>query len=217
MNEFTREYTIIDLDTGHEIYTSSSKLHLNDINSYMKYALDINSLSNVYYNITRRCNLNCIYCYSEHNKEYISLEDNDVVLKNLKQLNTRAVTLIGGEPFCHPNFYELLESVEKQDFVKEICIVTNGTLINEEHLELFMDPRLFLQISLDGIDEDTNAPTRGKGVYAKVIKNIELLQNNNIQFKVMKVITRQNIDDSIKYFDFYSKMGISTVFLWLNK
>jgi sulfatase maturation enzyme AslB (radical SAM superfamily) len=48
-----------------------------------------------YYNITFRCNLNCIYCYAYHGNDYVSSDDNRHILKQLKQLGVNELVLIG--------------------------------------------------------------------------------------------------------------------------
>lgn len=216
-NDFNRKYRIHDVQTGKLLKESTNVLDINSIDEYMEYVLSIDELSNVYYNITKRCNLKCVYCYSEHSKEYVSIEDNEIILDKLEKLNARSITLIGGEPFCHPAFYELLQRIKEKKFLREICIITNGTLIEKDRLSIFKDPRIYLQISLDGVDEETNAPTRGANVFNRVMKNIEYLQQENIAFKLMKVVTRENINTSCSYYDFYKAQDIETGFFMVKQ
>lgn len=219
VNDFTREIKkIIDSNNNViDINNESNAIHLQNLDMYKAYLNKINYFSNVYYNITKRCNLKCIYCYFEHNPSFVSIDDNEVILDNLEKLNVRSITLIGGEPFCHPYFTKILTSIFSRDFVNEVCIVTNGTLINSDNITYLKDPRVYLQISLDGIDEKTNSLTRGANVFDKVMSNITLLQKENIRFKVMKVITRQNIDNSVDYYDFYKGHGIDCGFFMVKK
>lgn len=216
-NDFDRNYIIYDKSSRSIKMASNAVIELNTKKKYLEYVLANVQYNNVYYNITKRCNLNCSYCYSIHNKDCVSLDQNNVILTQLKNLKVSSVTLIGGEPFCHPNFYDILDTIKQQIFVKEICIVTNGTLIDEDKLDLFRDSRIYLQISLDGVDEETNAPTRGKNVFDCVYKNIKMLKKEGIRFKVMKVMTRENIDQSISFYDFYRKQDIEVGFFMVKQ
>ncbi|SHO47422.1 radical SAM/SPASM domain-containing protein [Anaerocolumna xylanovorans] len=217
LNDFTRDYKVINKENRHLLKQSINTIEINDINSYIEYAKKINSFNNVYYNITKRCNLKCSYCYSEHNESYVSLDQNKIILNKLGELNTKTITLIGGEPFCHPYFYDLLESIKKKESISEICIVTNGTLIDNKRIEAFKDKRIFMQISLDGINEETNALTRGIGTFEKVANNFAILKENKIKFKIMKVITRENIDFSQEFYSYYKKHGIETGFFMVKQ
>lgn len=217
LDDFNRRYKIISMENNQVLEESPEKHWFRDMDCYMEYVLDINYFSNVYYNITKRCNLKCIYCYSEHSSEYITLEQNENILNKLEKMNVHSITLIGGEPFCHPDFYTLLERVKSRKWIEEICIVTNGTLIEKTKLDCFQDKRIYLQISVDGIDEESNALTRGTGVYKKVFENLQILKNCGIPFKVMKVITRENVDNSKLYYEYYKKMGMEAGFFMVKK
>lgn len=213
IDNYSRDYKIMDSSNNICLKESDAVLSIKSDDEYYQYASQIDHMSNVYYNITKRCNLRCSYCYSNNGDAYVSAEDNITILNKLEELNTKTATLIGGEPLCHPFINDIISEVLQRDF-EEICIVTNGTQIQSLRRNVLMDKRLFLQISLDGYDEMTNAPTRGKGTFRIVEDNIDYLANNNIQFRVMKVITRDNIDDSLNYFKyFYSKGTIPGFFM----
>ena len=215
-NSFTREYSVYD-DDGNCLVTSEAKLKLPDEESYLRYAHRIDYLSVVYFNITKRCNYNCSYCYSSHMNTTMSLDDCDVFLDKLEQLNMKSMALIGGEPFCHPQFHELLKKCLDRGTIDDISIITNGSLINKDYIDLYKDSRITMQVSIDGIDEESNAPTRGKGHFAPVFENVKYLNENGANVIVKKVITRDNISESVKYYDFYKSNGIDAGFFMIKK
>ncbi len=215
-NFFTREYSVYD-DYGNCIASSEPKIVLKDVDSYLNYARRIDYLSVVYFNITKRCNYNCSYCYSVHENSTMSLEDAKLFLDKLDKLNMRSIAFIGGEPFCHPEFHELLKLCLARENMDDISIITNGSLINKEYIDLYKDPRVTMQVSIDGINESTNAPTRGKGHFEPVFENVKYLSENGARVLVKKVITRDNIEDSVEYYDFYKKNGIDAGFFMIKK
>ena len=163
MDSFTRDCFIINKDNSIEDlnkHIKSQKNYCSDLNKYLKYVNNIDWINTAYYNITYKCNLNCTYCYSNKDKECVSLKTNKKILQELINLNCKSLVLIGGEPFCHRNFYKILKESLKLRF-KEITIVTNGTILSEQLLKILSNERISLQISLDGYSEETNAPTRG--------------------------------------------------------
>ena len=83
--------------------------------------------------ITRRCNMNCSYCYI---KEYFdrgySFIDPDI--KQLFRLidkissKTFGLVILGGEPLIRRDLYQLLRYAREKD-IPSIRVSTNGTLI----------------------------------------------------------------------------------------
>lgn len=214
-NDFTRHYTIFD--KGKRVVSSHSEFELSDVNSYWEYIQSIDSLSVVYYNLTKRCNFNCTYCYSAHDTSTVSMENHRIILEKLKLLNTKSITLIGGEPFCHPQFHKILESCIQSNYFDEIYVVTNGSLINESMMHLYCNRLVTMQVSIDGIDELTNAKTRGEGHFELVFNNIKKLRENGAKVIVMKVITRNNIEDSKDFYTFYKNHHLSAGFFMVKQ
>lgn len=215
-DNFTRHYKVINQNED-IVFSSGSEILLPDIYRYYEYASAIDYLSVVYYNLTKRCNFNCTYCYSIHDNLTVSMEDNHVILKKLKELNTKAITLIGGEPFCHPNFHSILESCIECNFFDEIYVVTNGSLIDDSKMNLYRNNRVVFQVSIDGIDEYTNAKTRGKNHFEVVYNNIKKLVKNDVNVVVMKVLTHDNIEDSKEFYSFYKKQNINVGFFMVKQ
>lgn len=216
VDSFSREYEMTDRCRGTVVEKSNSYIQIRDVDEYMSFVNNINYISNVYYNITKICNLRCSYCYSNNGSSFVSIEENRTILDKLQKLNTRSITLIGGEPLCHPYINEVLAEILSRDF-EEICIVTNGTRVQLIDVNYLKDPRVYLQISLDGYNEETNAPTRGKNTFEKVINNIDYLIKNNVTLRVMKVVTRSNIETSIDFFEYFYKKGIIPGFFMVKQ
>ena len=60
-------------------------------------------IKKVCWNITSRCNKNCIFCF-KFNKKDISLEKNKKILQKLKKLGVEKITWSGGEPYMYAEF-----------------------------------------------------------------------------------------------------------------
>jgi len=81
-------------------------------------------------------------------------------------------------------------------------VYTNGTLMSEENLKrLKQAANMTLVISVEGYEEQTDK-RRGKGVYQKILKNIDRIKKYGIPFGVSVTVTKENIDILMQN-DFY--------------
>lgn len=73
------------------------------------------------------CNLNCSYCdtrYSCENQECNDLQIREI-LANVREYGCKRVTITGGEPTIHTDFYVLVNTLYREGYL--VNIETNGT------------------------------------------------------------------------------------------
>jgi sulfatase maturation enzyme AslB (radical SAM superfamily) len=113
--------------------------------------------------ITHECNLNCVYCYQNHDVSKMSFETAkaciDWIFSHIPS-NTEGmeIDLIGGEPL---NEFPLLKNIVEYTRLKyttddyEFTLLTNGTLLNDQMKMWFNDnkDKVVLGLSLDGSKE----------------------------------------------------------------
>jgi sulfatase maturation enzyme AslB (radical SAM superfamily) len=145
-----------------------------------------------------RCNLRCPMCMLWGDvgwvKESPERHDSDLdwsvvekVLDYEHHVNSSFI-LSGGEPLMYAHFGRLLRELHRRRKFAIIC--TNGLLLDRFTEEIDGNPYPTFLISLDG-HEVTNDALRGRGVYRRVIANLERLQGLErppflaIQFTVM--------------------------------
>ncbi len=110
----------------------------------------------VVWNITRRCNLRCIHCYSDSTAQHypgeLTLQESIDVLDDLADFGVPAVLFSGGEPMIHPNFFDLAGYAVSRGL--RVTISTNGTRIDRDAAARLKDLGVtYVGISLDGIGE----------------------------------------------------------------
>lgn len=82
----------------------------------------------VYVEITNVCNLNCRFCHgTKRQKEFISLNNFEVLLEKLKGYTKYLYFHVMGEPLLHPFINELIDKASKEGFL--INLTTNGYYI----------------------------------------------------------------------------------------
>jgi Fe-coproporphyrin III synthase len=183
----------------------------------------------VVWNITRRCNLKCIHCYSDSDaREYpgeLSLEQCRGVVDDLAQFGVPGVLLSGGEPLIHPHFFDLASYARAQGL--RLTLSTNGTLIDRAAAHRLKDTGFaYVGISLDGIGathdhfrgrqgafEKTVAAFRHcKAVGQKVGLRLTLSAHNIADLdRILDLIEAEDIDRVCFYHLVYSGRGSNVV------
>ncbi len=82
----------------------------------------------IYIEISDYCNLKCSFCTSNRkNQNMLTIEQFKDILTKIKGFTKEIYFHVLGEPLIHPNIIEFINLANK-DF--EVCITTNGRLIN---------------------------------------------------------------------------------------
>ena len=146
--------------------------------------------------ITSKCNLHCAGCYSRCNHattdaEPVSQLTSEEWLKifdEADELGISFILLAGGEPMLRRDIIEA--AGKKQNIL--FPIFTNGTFIDEKYFALFDKCRNLVPImSIEGSKEITDK-RRGKGIYDKLIANMEEFRKRRLIFGASVTVTTQN-------------------------
>lgn len=156
---------------------------------------------------TERCNLKCDGCWAGNYEQAASMDRElfSSILDQARDLGIYFITISGGEPFMYPPLLDILE--EKNDMVFQIY--TNGTFIDENVVQrLAKMGNVFPAISVEGFEERTDA-RRGKGIFKKVTRNMDLLKEAKVPFGFSVTVTKENVDEvsGEEFVDFMDKKG----------
>ena len=160
--------------------------------------------------VTDKCNLRCRYCmpmdgvrFLHHdevlrNEEFIRL--NEIFIK----MGIKKIRFTGGEPFIRKGFFDIISGTAKIDPNVELCITTNGTLLDEHIADLKKYNVKKLNISLDTMSQERFTSLAGVDNFDAVIDNIErALSADFFDIKINGVLmksTLSEIDDFLHYF-----------------
>ena len=84
-------------------------------------------LNQAVYELTLRCNLNCKHCGSNAGnprEQELSLSESMQLIDDLNELGTTMITLNGGEPFLHSNWFQIGKRIV--DYGIRLAFITNG-------------------------------------------------------------------------------------------
>jgi MoaA/NifB/PqqE/SkfB family radical SAM enzyme len=175
------------------------------------------------WHITNHCNLRCRHCYQSDFSTQADLDWNglkavaDNILAVLKKWGKLAIiNVTGGEPFLKPELFPLLEYLDKQAQVKELAVITNGTLVDKNTVAKLKTLKKLdeVKISLEGAGEELNDAIRGKGSFKQAIHAIQLLKaGKNIETTVMFTLLRKNLADALRILDLAEAQGANGVIL----
>ncbi len=151
--------------------------------------------------LTNRCNLKCVYCGRNEDKDNLCLKgelsaDEWInIFKDAINVGLKKVNMTGGEIFCRSDILEIIERTIELGI--DVSIETNGTIITEEqikYLSKFKDS-ITVSISLDGINKETNDSTRGKGSFEKSFRTINIIKDYGIPLRIITVLSKNNYDE----------------------
>ena len=147
--------------------------------------------------LTYACNLDCVHCLSSSGRRdprELSTAEAIALVDELRELGVFYVNIGGGEPMIRRDFFTIIEHATTNGV--GVKFSTNGTFIDEAAAKRIasMD-YLDVQISIDGLDPDTNDAVRGAGTHETAIRAARRLADAGMRdFKLSIVVTRHNVD-----------------------
>ena len=151
--------------------------------------------------LTNRCNLKCVYCGRNENKDNfcsrleLTTDEWIDIFKDAKTVGLKKVNMTGGEIFCRKDVLEIIERTIGLGL--DVSIETNGTIITEEQIKYLskLKKHLSMSISLDGIKKETNDLTRGNGSFDRTFKTINTIRKYRIPLRIITVLSKNNYDE----------------------
>lgn len=171
-----------------------------------------NVLENLILNISHECNMRCKYCFADHGhfqskaalmSKKIAKDSIDYWFGHLDKSRKRtSITFFGGEPLLNKEVFlyslEYIESLlEGTGVIPTYAITTNGTLINDELIQIFLKYRMQPDISVDGgmYVQNKNRPLRtGNGSYNMVVESAKKLRNYYDRLVAKITLIHEDVD-----------------------
>lgn len=152
--------------------------------------------------ITSHCTLNCRYCCAllpydknrRHSSKKEILEDIRCLLRVVQKIGS--VHILGGEALLHPDLPDIIENLIKIDRVKEIHLITNGSLLpSAELLNVLRNPKVSVEIS-----DYINVQNRCNEVFQCFKKesiqvSFRILSWQNLHFSLSKKRTEKQLKE----------------------
>jgi len=204
-----------DMELHQKLLLSFEKLY--DLNFFYNITLPVieqsKTLDSVYFNLTKYCNLNCIYCYANAGNIAIkAIKDQPLgfwirTIDQLSDLNKNAtINFTGGEPTLYKNFWDVVEYAKKKGFT--LLLITNGINIKKEDVGRYLDNFSSIEISIDSIREKVNSLTRGKDSLFHAKSFIDKLIEKGMKPTIMVVVSKYNREYIYEIYENYKSSAI---------
>ncbi len=166
------------------------------------------------WNLTNRCNLSCLHCYSKstlESKDALSLDDILSTLPLLAKSGIKFIIFSGGEPLTRSDIFDITAKCKELGIVTYLS--TNGLYIKKNNVEKIAASFDYIGISIDG-SENTHDAFRGlKGSYKLSIEAIRLLLQHSDRIGIRFTLTDKTKQDLPFIFELAETMNIPKVYI----
>jgi len=149
----------------------------------------------VEWQITGKCNLNCIHCATawRQPQKDLSTADATALVHELLDSNIKSITLSGGEPLLRDD-WELLVSIFRENGVS-VQIMSNGQNLGETEARKMqcLDVN-FVWLSLDGTESAHNTIRQHPRAFERVMHAAAQLERMGVPFGFMTTLLAVNHD-----------------------
>lgn len=173
----------------------------------------------VAWEITRKCNLNCVHCRAGSERGpypgELSTAKCFEILEEIRDVGEPIVILTGGEPLLREDVFDLAQ--KGTELGLRMVMATNGTLLRPDIVERMMDTGIKrVSISIDGADEKQHDEFRKvPGAFRRALEGIRLLKAGGLEFQVNTTVTRHNIRNMEKILDLSVSLGAAAHHIFL--
>ena len=170
----------------------------------------------VIWNLIRRCNLNCIHCYSlsadvDFPGELSSQQIYDV-MDDLRAFGVPVLILSGGEPLLRPDIFEISKRAKDKGFYTGLS--SNGALIDEPIADRIAEIGYdYVGVSLDGIGEVHDRFRRQEGSFDAALRGMSLCKARDIKVGLRFTMTERNVESLPAMLDLMDREAIDKFYL----
>ncbi|MFZ1898296.1 GTP 3',8-cyclase MoaA [Methanoregula sp.] len=161
-------------------------------------------VTNLRISLTSRCNLSCIYCHAEGEKNPdtdMSTEEIIGIMNVAAKFGIRSIKFTGGEPLIRPDILDIIQAVPKGI---ESSITTNGVLLAGMAEGLKKAGLRRVNVSLDSLNPGTYKRITGCDRLGDVLAGIDAalmagLTPVKLNMVVLSGINDNEIDDFLRF------------------
>jgi radical SAM protein with 4Fe4S-binding SPASM domain len=170
--------------------------------------------------ITRRCNLNCVHCRSSSGMDAkghpdFSTEVGFRIIDDISGYAKPVVVLSGGEPLLREDVFDIAEYGTKKGL--RMCLATNGSLVDRGVCEKINSSGIrIVSLSLDGSTDKVHDDFRKQeGAFAGVMNAARLFREHDIEFIINSSFTKRNQEEIPKVYKLAKELGATAWYMFM--
>jgi radical SAM protein with 4Fe4S-binding SPASM domain len=168
----------------------------------------------VVWNVSRRCNLHCLHCYTEsQDRPYpneLSHDEAENLIDQLSDFGVPVLLLSGGEPLYRPDTLELARYASGKGL--RVVLSTNGTMISGEVAHDIKKAGVsYVGVSLDGLGQVHDRFRGVRGTFQKSLAAIGHCREAGVKVGLRFTLTRYNYHQVEDIFHLVEEQGIHRV------
>lgn len=155
------------------------------------------ALHMIAWEVTRRCNLNCLHCRAAAEKGpyqgELDTKECFSFIDEVASFSRPVVILTGGEPLLREDIFEIAAYGNNKGL--RMVMAVNGTLLDSQRAVVIRQAGIQrVSISLDGATPESHDRLRGvDGAFAGALEGIKYLQEAGIPFQINTTVMRGNL------------------------
>jgi len=159
----------------------------------LKKQTGILQVQKLYLQMLFRCNFDCEHCFQgvklQQDDHFTLPEAKSAISLFCREYGLKSVTLLGGEPFLHPNLSDVLSFCKELNLETVIC--TNGYRISKM-LSKIASNLDHLRVSIDGLRQ-THDEIRREGSFDAALETLAFARQLKIPTSVTTTITKKSV------------------------
>ncbi len=167
------------------------------------------------FNLTERCNFDCVHCYlGPHRKAgkkapELKTEQWVRIIDQVTEAGCLELLITGGEPLLRADFSEIYRHAISRGL--RVILFTNGLLVDDHIVGLLTDlPPHHVEVTVYGAFPDTqDRITQVPGTLPKVLASVQKMLNRGIRVKLKTMLLTSNCDEFGAIRDIADRFGIS--------
>ncbi|HWN99378.1 MAG TPA: GTP 3',8-cyclase MoaA, partial [Blastocatellia bacterium] len=171
--------------------------------------------------VTDRCNFRCTYCMplDEYvwidKREILTFEEITRIASLFATLGVNKIRLTGGEPLLRKDLDTLIGELSSIGGIDDLCLTTNGALLEEQAPALVAAGLRRINLSLDTLDAAKFKQMTKRGDLERVLAGLFAAKRGGLQpIKINAVIERGlNDDDIVPLVEFARENGFAMRFI----
>ncbi|MCE1246413.1 MAG: radical SAM protein [Firmicutes bacterium] len=160
--------------------------------------------------LTLRCNMNCIHCGStagEPRPNELTEKEGLDLIDQMAELGTKILTLSGGEPLMHPSWHIYAKKLVEKGIAA--YIITNGLLLEAAIPKMLEAGMRRIGVSIDGMEKTHNFIRNHPNSFQIAMKGIKKAIENGIAAGAITHISKANIGEMEDMYQHFLKVGLS--------